>query len=308
MKYVLVLVCILCTVNTVLSQDIPKDSLKITVPSKLLKGAKPEILLLPIITKDSVIIPLVDIKAENWNNSVFNPYKETLVKFPLKLNFKDSTYASPIPKKKVITSRYGWRRGRPHKGIDIDLITGDSVVAMLDGIVRFARYNNGHGKTVVVRHYNGLETIYAHLSAYAVKANDTVKKGQLIAKGGNTGNSRGSHLHLVTSYKGNYIHPEYLFSFSEANEIRSQELWVTRQWTRPNLYSSKRKPKLELLLSKGEAIASLEKELKVYVVRRGDTLSRIANRNSVSIAAICKTNLIRKTAVLKIGQKLILEL
>ena len=250
----------------------------------------------------------LDIKAEFWETNVYNPYKEVDVKFPLQLTFNDTAYSSPIPKKKVVTSRYGWRKGRAHKGIDIDLVTGDSVVAMLDGIVRFASYNSGHGKTVIVRHYNGLETVYAHLSKYAVKANDSVKKGQLLGKGGATGNARGSHLHLVVNYKGISINPEYLFDFTPENEIRAQELWVTHKWTRPYLHNSKRQSKLALLLTEEDALESLKTKRTVYVVKRGDTLSAISRRNNVSIASICKTNYIKKSSVIKVGQKLVLEM
>jgi len=84
--------------------------------------------------KIDTIVPVpIDIKAEYWDHTVYNPFKDALVMFPLQLKFEDSTYASPIGKSKVVTSRYGWRHGRAHKGIDIDLITGDSLFAMFDG-------------------------------------------------------------------------------------------------------------------------------------------------------------------------------
>lgn len=268
-----------------------------------------------VLTKEVVIpvkeqndtIASIDIKADHWNNNVYNPYQNALVKFPLKIEFKDSLYTSPIDKKKVVTSRYGWRRGRPHMGIDIDLVTGDNVYAIADGIVRFSSYSSGHGKTVVVRHYNGLETVYAHLSERIVKANDSIKKGQILGKGGNTGNSRGSHLHLVAMYKGVAINPEYLFDFSSANKIRNKELWVTRKWTSPHLHSSRRQSKLDLLLSEEEALASLAKQPKIYVVKKGDTLYGISRRNQTSVTVLCKTNYIKPNAVLKVGQKLILQ-
>lgn len=249
----------------------------------------------------------IDIKSEHWEHNVYNPFKNEVVKFPLQLEFKDSTYASPIGKNKVVTSRYGWRKGRAHKGIDIDLITGDSLFAMFDGIVRMSRYSGGHGRTVVVRHYNGLETVYAHLSKYGVKENDSVTKGQYLGKGGVSGNARGSHLHLVVNYKGISINPEYLFEFNDSNSIRSNEIWVTQKWTRPYVHNSKRKSKIIPLLSEEAAIASLKTQKKIYVVRRGDTLSRISRRNNVSIAAICRTNAINKSSVIKPGQKLLIE-
>ncbi|MAB47264.1 MAG: peptidase [Flavobacteriaceae bacterium] len=286
------------------------ETLKITLPSTYKKANLVKEIEIPLASgSDTILSDLPDIKAEYWDTTVYNPYKNIAVtEFPINITFSDSTYASPVPHEKVITSRYGWRRGRPHKGIDIDLVTGDSVVSILDGVVRFARYSRGHGKTVVVRHFNGLETTYAHLSHIAVKANDTLKKGQYLGKGGNTGRSTGSHLHLVTSYKGEYIHPEYLFNFDATNTIRSQDLWVTHKWTRTTYHSSRGLAKLTLFNTKEEALASLEKQRKVYVVRKGDTLSRISKRNRTSIASICRTNKIKRTSTLRIGQKLILEL
>ena len=259
-----------------------------------------------LVTASDTIAP-IDIKAEFWDHTVYNPFKDEVVVFPLRLEFKDSTYASPIDKNKVVTSRYGWRRGRAHKGIDIDLVTGDSLFAMFDGIVRMSRYSKGHGKTVVVRHYNGLETVYAHLSAYGVKENDSVFKGQYLGKGGVSGNARGSHLHLVVNYKGISINPEYLFEFNESNAIRSKEIWVTQQWTRPYVHNSKRQSKIIPLLTEADAVTSLKKQKRIYIVKRGDTLSRISKTNNVSIASICKTNAISKTSVIKPGQKLVIE-
>ena len=250
---------------------------------------------------------IIDIKATNWDTSIFNPYKNEKVEFPIEVKFEDSSYTPPINIKKVVTSRYGWRKGRAHKGIDIDLVTGDSVVSMFDGIVRFAKYNSGHGRTVIVRHFNGLETVYAHLSKYAVKENDTVAKGALLGKGGTSGNARGSHLHLVINYKGVAINPEYLFDFGEQNRVRSKSIWVTDNWVKPGLHSSKRQTKLQVLETKEEALASLETRKKVYIVKRGDTLSRISLRNNVSITSICKSNHIRRRTPIKIGQRLILE-
>lgn len=253
-------------------------------------------------------ISLIDIKSSHWDTQKFNPYKDEIVKFPIQLKFKDSLYRTPILDSMIITSRFGWRNRRAHKGIDIDLITGDEVVSILDGVVRFARYNSGHGKTVIVRHYNGLETVYAHLSDYAVKVNDSVKRGQILGKGGATGNARGSHLHLIVNYKGIAINPEYLFNFSGTNKIRSNELWVTQRWTTPFLHSSKRRTKLELLKSEDDAIASLTKEKQIYIVKRGDTLSHISRKNNVSIRAICVANNIKSTTLLKVGQKLLLDM
>ncbi|NMH89555.1 M23 family metallopeptidase [Flavivirga algicola] len=261
----------------------------------------------PSSDQTNINIDLLSLTKKHWDTTTYNPYKNAKINFPVEIKFDDSTYTSPISFKKVVTSRYGWRRGRPHRGIDLDLVTGDSVVSMFDGVVRFAHYSRGHGKTVIVRHPNGLETVYAHLSKYAVKANDIVEKGELLGYGGRSGNARGSHLHLVINYKGVSINPEYLFDFSEQNAIRSKNIWVTKNWVQPGLHNSKRQTKLTVLKTKEEAIASLEKQKKVYIVKRGDTLSGISSRNNVSIASICKSNYIRRTTPIRVGQKLILE-
>ena len=244
--------------------------------------------------------------AENWDTTVFNPYKDVKKQYPLHVSFEDSTYASPINRNKVITSRYGWRNRRPHKGIDIDLITGDEVMSMFDGVVRYVNTHAGHGKTVVVRHFNGLETVYTHLSRQSVKVNDTVQKGQVVGHGGATGNARGSHLHLEVLFQGVAIHPEYLFDLSnEDNIVRTNNIWIPQKWTTAYRHNSKRQSNIEVCTSEAEAIESKQDEIKLYTVRRGDTLSRISNKYNVSIASLCKENSIRKTSTLRIGQKII---
>ena len=249
----------------------------------------------------------MDITSEFWDTSKIKIDYGTKVSYPIHIQFKDTNYVSPISKKKVVTSRYGWRWGRAHKGIDIDLITGDSLYAMFDGVVRFANYSSGHGRTVVVRHFNGLETVYAHLSRYGVKENDTVVAGSYLGKGGTSGNARGSHLHLEMNYKGIPVNPEYLLDFNENNEIRAKDIWITKTWTRPELHSSKRQSKLEIFSTEEEAIASMNREPKVYIVKKGDTLSKISLRNNTSITAICKSNHMKRNSTLRIGQKLIIE-
>ncbi|WP_179019521.1 peptidoglycan DD-metalloendopeptidase family protein [Winogradskyella forsetii] len=308
MKYIFFCLALVCfTSNTFAQEDSLVNSIKIELPiTKFNKGILTETVEIPLV---SPITEQLDITAENWDTTVYNPYKNTMQQFPMVLNFNDSTYASPVPRKKVVTSHYGWRRGRAHRGIDIDLITGDSVVSVLDGIVRYARYTNGFGNTVVVRHYNGLESTYAHLSLIDVKPNDSIAKGQYLGKGGNTGNSRGSHLHLELSYKGQPIHPEYLFDFSPKNAIRADQVWVTQKWAHARFHNSRRVSTVKVIKSADEAaLLSLAKQPKFYVVKKGDTLYDISRRNNMSVTKLCNTNAIKQNAPLKIGQKLVLEL
>jgi LysM repeat protein len=243
--------------------------------------------------------------SDHWTTKSFNPFKDVELTYPFKITFEDSTFASPVKRRKVVTSRYGWRWGRPHRGIDIDLYTGDKVMAMFDGKVRYARYVLGLGQVVVIRHDNGLETIYSHLYKQLVKPNQVVKKGQVIARGGNTGRSTGSHLHLVVSYKGVFLNPEYFFEFNQENKVRAKEFWVTKKWATPILHNSRRKSNIEVCKTLAQAQESEKNQQSVYVVKRGDTLSKISNRYNVSITSLCKTNAIRRNSVLRVGQKLI---
>ena len=243
---------------------------------------------------------------EYWDNNRYNPYPIPIKNVPFQLLFKDSLYSSPILIDKVITSRYGWRNSRPHKGIDIDLVTGDTVTSVLNGKVRFVNYSSGHGKTVIVRHSNGLELVYAHLSKQLVKENDLVLKGQALGIGGATGNARGSHLHLEAVYKGNYINPEYLFDFGNENKIRSNEFWINNKWTSPHLHSSKRQSEIIIADSFEDALNQKVAPVKTHKIRRGDTLSHIANKYGVSINAICKANGIKRNTTLRVGNRLII--
>lgn len=301
MKRFLTGICLLFVVLSAQSQttkfeELQKDSLFLSDVTNLLSPESSE----PSIDSLKAIA-----MSDHWTNRSFNPYKDVQIEYPFKITFEDSTFASPVRRKKVVTSRYGWRWGRPHRGIDIDLITGEKVMAMFDGKVRYVRYVRGHGQTVVIRHDNGLETIYSHLSRQLVKPNQMVKKGDVIGKGGTTGNTSGSHLHLVISYKGVFINPEYFFQFDETNKVRGKELWVTRKWTTPYLHNARRQAKIELCTTYDEAIESEKYQKKIYVVKRGDTLSKISHKYNISISSLCRTNSIRRNSVLKVGQKLI---
>ncbi|MFD2562415.1 peptidoglycan DD-metalloendopeptidase family protein [Aquimarina rubra] len=244
---------------------------------------------------------------ENWSNTVFNTYWKKSVTYPIPLHFEDDVFASPVDHKMVVTSRYGWRRGRPHQGIDIDLKTGDNVKALLGGKVRYTRRHGGHGKTVVIRHDNGLETVYAHLSKYLVKENDIVEKGQIIGKGGVSGNARGSHLHLEVRYRGKSIHPEYLFEFTQETKVRSNDIVVTKKWMTPRSHRSTRKSKIVVQTNIEEAKAINNNPTKsIYVVKKGDTLHGIARKHAIGVSEICKINAIQYNSVLNVGQEIVI--
>jgi len=196
---------------------------------------------------------------------------------------KDEFYTHPF--KGNITSRFGYRRYRFHYGTDIDLITGDPVRCAFDGMVRATLYDRGYGNVVVVRHKNGLETVYAHLSKILVDSNTIIKSGDLIGYGGNTGRSTGSHLHFEIRYLGAAINPETIVDFINFNLI-SDTIYLTKK-------------NFEYL----HKIAAT-KNAKYHKVKSGDTLSAIARRYHSSINKLCYLNGIKQTHILQIGEKI----
>ena len=152
------------------------------------------------------------IYTEDWNNNVTFWYPQFNYSDSSILKLTDSTFSYAFPVEKETTSGFGRRHSSQHKGIDIPLKTGDPVVSAFDGKVRYAKYNSGgFGYLVIVRHVNGLETYYAHLSKIKVKPNQVIKAGELLGLGGSTGRSYSPHLHFEVRYNHHAFNPEKIF-------------------------------------------------------------------------------------------------
>lgn len=187
-----------------------------------------------------------------------------------------------MPRKGIISSKFGWRGGGMHQGIDIQLKIGDTILAAFDGKVKFAGRYYGYGYVVVIRGYNGLETLYAHLSKINCTVNQEVTAGDLIGLGGATGRATGPHLHFEIRYKNTPIDPQLIIDFVNNKLIKDDFLIVPKHF--------------------GEQKEA--NEAKYYTVKSGDTLGSIANRNGTSIRNICKLNNITETTILSIGKNL----
>lgn len=134
--------------------------------------------------------------------------------------------AFPLKGAKVI-SPYGGRR-KHHSGVDIKTCANDTIVAAFDGLVRMAIPYAAYGNVIVIRHYNGLETIYSHNSKNIVQPGEYVKAGQPIALTGRTGRATTEHLHFETRINGQHFNPNIVFNFDK-NQLRRKCLVFTQK-------------------------------------------------------------------------------
>ena len=221
----------------------------------------------------------------NWNNQYVHAYGKDAI-IPDSYTIDLTGFHMPTPSTRI-TSPFGPRWRRMHNGLDIKVNIGDTIVAAFDGKVRIVKYERrGYGKYVVIRHDNGLETVYGHLSKQIVEINQLVKAGEPIALGGNTGRSTGSHLHFETRFLGIPIDPALMFDF-EKQDVVADHYTFTKTKT-----------------SKGTARSMASGEGLFYKVKSGDTLSKIASRQGVSIDKLCQLNRITRKTILRPGQVL----
>ena len=223
----------------------------------------------------------------NWNNQYVHAYGNAII--PDTYTIDLTGFHMPTPSTKI-TSPFGPRWRRMHNGLDLKVNIGDTIVAAFDGKVRIVKYERrGYGKYVVIRHDNGLETVYGHLSKQLVEENQLVKAGEVIGLGGNTGRSTGSHLHFETRFLGIAINPIYMFDFPK------QDI-VADTYTFRRTQGSKRAGSHDTQVADGT--------IRYHKVKSGDTLSRIAKLRGVSVSTLCKLIRIKPTTALRIGQVL----
>ncbi|MCH2215645.1 MAG: M23 family metallopeptidase [Flavobacteriales bacterium] len=229
------------------------------------------------------LIPAYDLYCE-WNTERIHPYKEDLRNMkdtvPLVLVYDSCDFVPPYVGRK--SSDFGYRRYRYHYGVDVKLYRGEQVKAAFEGVVRIAQYDGDYGRVVVLRHENGLETLYAHLSKLKVKEGDKVEAGDLVGLGGNTGRSTGSHLHFEIRYKGEPINPNTIIEW-ETGYLCQDTLMLNKEHFQYLIEVRKR---------------------KYHKIRSGDTLSGIARRYGTSVRNLCRLNGIRSTTTLRIGRTL----
>jgi murein DD-endopeptidase MepM/ murein hydrolase activator NlpD len=224
----------------------------------------------------------------HWTSGKINPYKLDGAKYndTLSVHINDTlatvNWSLPVADTRI-TSPFGFRRYRWHYGTDLKVYYGDSIAAAFDGIVRIVDYERyGYGRYVVLRHLNGFETLYGHLSKAKVKVGETVKAGELVGLGGSTGRSTGTHLHFEVRYQGNAIDPSSIYDFT------SDCLLVDTYSITPASF--------QYLVD--------ARKIRYHKIRGGDTLGHISQRYGVSVGRLCSLNRISRRTTLRIGRRL----
>ena len=242
-----------------------------------------------------------------------NKYAHRATTLPEHFRIDLRHFCMPTPSR-VVTSNFGYRAsfGRQHKGMDIKVYIGDTIRAAFSGKVRIVRYEGGgYGKYIVIRHNNGLETIYGHLSKQLVEENEEVKAGDVIGLGGNTGRSTCSHLHFETRLCGVALNPALLFDFRNQDVTGDYYDFNRDSYERESADANAARGKIgnggytKEEVNGGEVgryNASAGGEKLYHKVKYGETLNSIAEKRGVSVDQICRLNGYKKDKKLTPGQ------
>ena len=245
---------------------------------------------------------------EDWSNKY--AHHETALPDSFRISLKD--FCMPTDSR-LVTSNFGARWGRQHKGIDIKVYIGDTIRAAFSGKVRVVRYEGrGYGKYVVIRHYNGLETIYGHMSKQLVTEDQEVRAGDPIGLGGNTGRSTGSHLHFETRLCGVALNPAIMFDFRNQDVVDDYYMFHKSSYQRESALANRLRGvgggsisaegSEDVELATAAPAANYSQESRFHKVKKGETLYSIAKRRGTTVDAIMKLNHLKKNVKLRAGQ------
>lgn len=298
MKKYLLLFLLFISAEILAQTKIPVDTLKSY--DKFIK-----IVLYSDKTWDSISMPKPkhydsELYYTKWKTDEHNAYKDVqITDLPdtITLTLVEDSSDFSMPCIGYVISKYGWRHGRIHAGSDIPQHIGDPIHTAFEGRVRFTGYCGGYGNLVVVRHWNGLETYYGHLSKICVETGEFVNVGEVIGLAGSTGRSTGPHLHFETRYMGFPFDPETLVVWND-NKLRCDTLTLPRT----KLNSSSRYSESSASSSSSTIITG---DGTWHTIKQGDTLGAIARRYGTTVSKICSlNNNLTPTTILKLGRKI----
>ena len=260
-----------------------------------------------LILNEQIETPAADL-YEDWNNKY--AHRATALPDTFKINLRG--FCMPTDNR-VVTSNFGARWGRQHKGIDVKVYIGDTIRAAFSGKVRMVKDEaGGYGKYVVIRHGNGLETIYGHMSKHLVAEDEVVEAGQPIGLGGNTGRSTGSHLHFETRLCGVALNPAIMFDFRNQDVVDNFYTFHRDTYEFESIAANRLRgvggtgsfadDAEERQMVRNTSKKTNSSSVSFHKVSRGETLSSIARKRGTTINELCRLNRITKKTKLKPGQ------
>ena len=253
--------------------------------------------------------------TEFWETGVTNPYHESRDSIPetWSLWLVDAVSGYHAPQTGKPSSLFGIRHGRPHQGIDIPLPTGTPLYSVFDGKVRVSGVMGGYGNIVIIRHSNGTETFYGHMSRRTVESGDMVRAGDVIGFSGNTGRSTGPHLHFETRYHGLAFDPQRIIDFSNGNLKQRMMVLKRRYFSASSRYDQNFDDEFLNMEDDKKALAEQQRKqeeaarraMVYHTVRSGECLSTIARKYRTSVSAICRLNKgLTPNTIIRPGRKL----
>lgn len=266
-----------------------------------------------IVLKQTIIKENTESPAAQLYDDWSNRYAHRATQVPDSFRIDLRHFCMPTPSR-VVTSNFGSRWGRQHKGLDIKVYIGDTIRAAFSGKVRVVKYEGGgYGKYIVIRHNNGLETIYGHLSKQLVVEDQTVRAGEPIGLGGNTGRSTGSHLHFETRFCGVALNPALMFDFRNQDVVSDFYVYIKSNYEHESAEATRLRGKVgnggynrdEVqgeLANNSNANFDSSADMRYHKVKSGETLASIAEKRGVTIDTICKLNHITKGKAVRPGQ------
>ncbi|HRY33720.1 MAG TPA: peptidoglycan DD-metalloendopeptidase family protein [Bacteroidales bacterium] len=306
LAYILVFILWICYPGYSFSQQSQADSLLINDHDEI---EADELDLLPsdsligeneFLPGDIIFIPSDILYNNSWDNTYVRKTRTDLTQMEDTVmivfnNPSESPFVFPRPGR--FLSPYGYRGRRFHAGVDTKLEQGDTVVAAFDGKVRLAKRYKGYGLVMVIRHFNGLETVYAHLSKMLVNVNQDVKAGDPVGLGGRTGRATTTHLHFETRFLGEPFDPGTFIDF-ESFRLKSDTLMITGP-----LFERHRPGHAKVARhANGGVISANPTDVLYHKVKKGDTLGRIAKRYGTTVEALCRMNKLSRKSILRVGR------
>lgn len=249
--------------------------------------------------------PELDIYTEGWNSKSVNPFNEKDVPDTQVIDVT----GYKMPHNGPLTSPYGYRQKfrRMHKGVDIGIRSNDTIYAAFDGKVRLTAYEGkGYGNYIILRHPNGLETVYGHLNKHLVKPDQIVRAGDAIGLGGSTGRSTGPHLHFETRFMGYAINPSAIFDFANHTTHTDEYTFSKTTYTKARNFSPNRYKK-DVAADDDNTYKSGNTQIASYIVKKGDTINKIARAHGMSATSLRRLNGLDSADPIKIGQELKLK-